>query len=74
MFKRVNGMVTDSIVDREAWDKIMKKAIDQLPVRINEQADANKNLMPNRKDKEKLTHDARVLITLHAFNIEFELH
>jgi hypothetical protein len=37
-FKKVNGMVPDSIVDGETWDKIMLKAKDILPVRINEQA------------------------------------
>lgn len=27
-FKRINGMIADSIVDNEAWGKIMAKAID----------------------------------------------
>jgi len=31
-------MVADSVVDNETWEKIMLKAKDILPVRINEQA------------------------------------
>jgi hypothetical protein len=37
-FKKVHGMVADSVVDNETWEKIMLKAKDILPVRINEQA------------------------------------
>lgn len=37
-FKKVNGMVADSVVDNETWDKIMLKAKEILPARINEQA------------------------------------
>lgn len=34
-FKKVNGMAVDSTVDSETWIKLMAKAMEQLPLRIN---------------------------------------
>jgi hypothetical protein len=73
-FKQVNGMVADSIVDSEAWAKIMQRAIDLLPARINEQASANSTLVPENKEIEKFSPEKRVFVTLVTFNREFQFH
>jgi peptidoglycan hydrolase-like protein with peptidoglycan-binding domain len=35
-FKKKNGMIVDSIVDKETWNKVMKTAKELLPSIINE--------------------------------------